>query len=463
MRKILVVDDNPAIGAALVLLFELEGMGVIVARSPEEALDVLGREDIAVVLQDMNFTRDTTSGEEGVALMRAIKRIDQQIPILLMTAFTSLETAVRLVKEGASDYIAKPWKNEKLVATVRNLVELRRLSDENGRMSTARTRVRTELASKFDLRGIVYESAEMHEVASLASRVANADVPILILGPNGSGKEKLAEIVQANSRRKAKPFIKVNAGALPEQLLEAELFGAEAGAFTGAARTRIGRFEEAHGGTLFLDEIGNLSMAGQMKLLRVLQTGEFQRIGSNVSRKADVRVIAATNVDIPHAIRQGTFREDLYFRLNVIELRVPALRDRVDDILVLADHFFAARRADTKATHGFSAAAREALTMHDWPGNVRELENRVQRAVLIAQGSEISVEDLGLTVTTSRTNDTPEASDDRAELERVLRESDGVVTVAAALLGVSRQAFYRRMQRAGLHLERRVKPDGTPR
>ena len=454
MTKILVVDDNPAIVAALELLFDLDGMSVVAARSPEGALEVLGREDIAVVLQDMNFARDTTSGEEGVELMREIRRIDPQLPILLMTAFTSLEMAVRLVKEGASDYIAKPWDDDRLLATVRNLVLLRRLSDENARMSTERSRARRDLASQFDLRGLVYESAELHDVLLLATRVAAADVPVLILGPNGSGKEKLAEIVQANSRRKARLFVKVNAGGLPEQLLEAELFGAEAGAYTGAARTRIGRFEEAHGGTLFLDEIGNLSMAGQMKLLRVLQTGEFQRLGSNATRKADVRVIAATNSDLPRAIREGTFREDLYFRLNVIELHLPELCARADDVLVLAHHFLEEKKEDPAAALRFSTGAREALLAHDWPGNVRELENRVQRALLVARGPEITAGDLGLE---PQTRETRNANLERAELERVLRAADGVVTRAAAVLGVSRQALYRRMQRAGVQLERSIK------
>ena len=457
MTKILVVDDNPAVGASLEMLFELDGMSVVVARSPEAALEALQREDMAVVLQDMNFARDTTSGEEGVALMHAIRRIDARVPILLMTAFTSLEMAVRLVKEGASDYIAKPWDDDKLLTTVRNLVEMRRLANDNARMSGERVRARRELASKFDLRGLVYASAEMHEVVSLAARVAAADVPILILGPNGSGKERLAEIVQANSRRKGKSFVKVNAGGLPDALLEAELFGVESGAYTGASRTRIGRFEEAHGGTLFLDEIGNLSMAGQMKLLRVLQTGEFQRLGANATHKADVRIIAATNVDLPQAIRQGTFREDLYFRLNVIELHLPELRRCPDDIFALAEHFFDMRKGDAPHAREFSAEAREALVAYDWPGNVRELENRVQRALLVAQGAEIFPGDLGFGTATSWSSGPRDPNDERAMLERVLRESDGVIARAAAALGVSRQALYRRMQRAGVQFDRRAK------
>ncbi len=465
MATILVVDDNPAIGAALEVLFDLEGLRVVLARSPAEALDALSGEDIAVVLQDMNFARGTTSGEEGVELMRAIRRVDPSVPVLLMTAFTSLEMAVRLVKEGATDYIAKPWDDEKLLATVRNLVELRRLSDDNARLWNERTRVRRELAAKFDLRGLVYASAAMHEVVSLAARVAAADVPVLVVGPNGAGKEKVVEIVQANSRRKDAPFVRVNAGGLPDTLVDAELFGAEPGAYTGATRTRVGRFEEAHGGTLFLDEIGNLSLTGQMKLLRVLQTGEFQRLGASATRRADVRVISATNVDLPGAIRAGTFREDLYFRLNVIELRVPELRDRADDVLVLAEHFLRAPvhpGADGAAARGFSADARDALLAHDWPGNVRELGNRVQRALLVTRGTEITAEDLGLATLTGaparegRESAKPSTAE-RVELERALKEADGVVARAAESLGLTRQAMYRRMGRAGIRLERRVK------
>jgi DNA-binding NtrC family response regulator len=456
MTKILVVDDKAAVRDALSLLFEVNGLGVVTARSPDEALAVLGREDVAVVVQDMNFSQDTTSGAEGVELMRAIRRIDPDMPVLLMTAFTSLEMAVRLVKEGASDYIAKPWDDDKLVATVKNLARLRALADEDAYRRAQRTRSRDELARTFDLRGMVYESPQIHEVIALAARVAATDVPVLITAPNGSGKEKLAEIVQANSRRKDRPFVKVNAGGLPDALLEAELFGAEAGAFTGAAKTRVGRFEEANGGTLFLDEIGNLSMAGQTKLLRVLQTGEFQRLGSNQTRKTDARVISATNADLPRAIREGTFREDLYFRLNVIELRIPPLHDRPDDVLPLAEHFL--RGHSPGATVDFAPEARDAMLGHDWPGNVRELENRVQRAVLVAQGRRLTAGDLGLDAARESPPAATEAnaavSESRTALERALRDADGNVSRAAAALGISRQALYRRLARAGREIER---------
>jgi DNA-binding NtrC family response regulator len=302
----------------------------------------------------------------------------------------------------------------------------------------------------------------MHNAVSLAVAVASSDAPVLITGPNGSGKEKLAEIIQANSRRRDKPFVKVNAGGLPDDLLEAELFGAEAGAFTGATRQRIGRFETAHGGTLFLDEIGNLSPSGQMKLLRVLQTGEFERLGSSQSRRADVRVISATNVDLPRAIAAGAFREDLFFRLNVIELSLPSLSERPDDILLMAEHFLLEHSPDGGIV--LSEEARSALLVHDWPGNVRELANRIQRATLVCRGGKIAASDLGVgppspRVETAARPAAPrgEADPERDAIEEALLRHKGVVSKAAADLGLSRQAFYRRMERLGIVMERRPK------
>jgi DNA-binding NtrC family response regulator len=298
----------------------------------------------------------------------------------------------------------------------------------------------------------------MHEVVSLAVHVAAADVPVLITGPNGSGKEKLAEIVQANSRRAKKPFIKVNAGAIPDNLLESELFGAEPGAFTGAGKTRVGHFESADGGTLFLDEIGNLSPAGQAKLLRVLQTGEYQRLGSSATKKCDVRVISATNADLLKAIADKTFREDLYFRLNVIELRIPPLAERRDDIVPLAEHMLLGITDTTPPP--LSDAARHALQQHDWPGNVRELQNCVRRASLVARGAAIEPADLGLQARRSVAPQLTIVDDgdlDRTALEAAISRNGGNVSRVAAELGLSRQALYRRMERAGIVLERRAR------
>ncbi len=458
MAKVLIVEDQPAVRTALEILFEVHQIAASSVGTPKEALAVIRREDIAVVLQDMNFSEGTTSGEEGVELFRALRAIDPELPIVLMTAWTSLETAVALVKEGAADYLAKPWNDDKLVATVRNCLRLHELREENDRLRRESGRARRALASTHDLRGLVYQSAAMHEVVSLAVHVAGADVPVLITGPNGSGKEKLAEIVQANSRRRGKPFIKVNAGAIPDNLLESELFGAEAGAFTGAGKMRVGHFEAADGGTLFLDEVGNLSLAGQQKLLRVLQTGEYQRLGSSATKRCDVRVISATNADLQRAIADKTFREDLYFRLNVIELRVPPLAERRDDIVPLAEHLLAAV-TDVKAPP-LSDAARTALVQHDWPGNVRELQNCIRRASLVARGAAIEPGDLGLQVQARRSTAPPQHEEhdvDRTTLEGALARHAGNVSRVAAELGLSRQALYRRMERAGIVIERRTK------
>ena len=460
MSKVLVVDDQAGVLTALQVLFELAGLEVVTARSAEEALALVRSEDVGVVVQDMNFSQRTTSGEEGTALFRAVRALDPELPVLLMTAFASLETAVALVKEGAADYVAKPWDDAKLVRTVKNLLELRRLQVENTRLTAQTRRGQEALASRHDLKGLVYASAAMHQVVSLAVQVARAEVPVLITGPNGCGKEKIAEIVQANSRRRDGPFVRVNSGGLPEELLEAELFGAEPGAYTGATRLRVGRFETAHGGTLFLDEIGNLSAAGQARLLRVLQTGEFERLGSSQTRKADFRLVSATNADLPALIREGRFREDLLFRLNVIELRVPPLRERLEDVLPLAEHFLASAGGPGPAAPRLSARARQALLAHGWPGNVRELQNRIQRAAVVRPEGEVQPDDLGLEGSGAPAPE-PEAPGgveleaERALLEATLERTRGVISRAAAELGLSRQALYRRMERAGVALERR--------
>src|SRR5687767_5405132 len=308
----------------------------------------------------MNFTADTTSGEEGVALYREIRAVFPDLPIILLTAWTHLETAVELVRAGAADYLAKPWDDRKLLATVENLLELSQTGREAAALRSEKRRGQSTLRERYDLRGIVFASAAMERLLNVACQVARADVPILITGPNGAGKERIAEIVQANSAVRDGPFVTVNCGALPSELIEAELFGADAGAYTGAGKARDGRFEAADGGTLFLDEIGNLPPSGQMKLLRVLETGQFERLGSTRTRKVAVRVISATNADLGAMIRAGTFREDLYYRLNVIQLDLPPLATRREDVVPLAEHF-----AGGRAT--LTPSAREALAAHDWP------------------------------------------------------------------------------------------------
>ena len=450
MPAILIIDDNPAIGTALELLLGLDGHHVTSVASPRAGLDVLAREPVDLVIQDMNFSADTTSGEEGVALFRQIRERHPDLPVILLTAWTHLEQAVDLVKAGAADYLSKPWDDQRLLVTVRNLLELAESNRQARKLTVRESEGRRSLAREYDLRGIVYASPAMERVLQLACQVARADVPVLITGPNGAGKERIAEIIHANSRVKDGPFIAVNCGALPSDLLEAELFGAEAGAYTGAGKAREGRFEAADNGTLFLDEIGNLSPAGQMKMLRVLETGRFERLGSNRTREVKVRVLSATNSDLAAMIRRGDFREDLYYRLNVIEVRLPPLAERRDDIVPLAEHFLGQRLR-------LSDAARRALEAHNWPGNVRELKNAITRASLLCRDGVVSIDDLGLPQPVNlhpAVGDQTLREPSRDEIEAALARASGVVAEAAHSLGLSRQALYRRMEKYGIDVRR---------
>jgi len=451
-RAVLVIDDNEAVRTAFDVLLSLHGARVVTAVMPSDGVAVLQREPIDLVIQDMNFRREATSGEEGVALFHEIRRRVPDVPIILLTAWTHLETAVELVKAGAADYVAKPWDDARLLTTVRNLLDLRSARVEAQALRAQRRQVRDGLADQYDLCGIVYESETMHALVATATQVAHSDVPVLVTGPNGAGKEVLADIVQANSSVSHKSYLKVNLGALPGELIEAELFGTESGAFTGA-RARTGRFEAADGGTLFLDELGNLSGAGQAKLLRVLQTGEFERLGSNTTRRASVRIIAATNANLRQAIRDGRFREDLFYRLNVIELEVPPLANRRDDILPLARHFLQA---------GFELApeSEAALGRYPWPGNVRELQNTIRRACLLSPHRTIGAATLSLPAAAAQpTVDEPAL--DRSTIEQALGRAQGIVAQAARDLGLSRQALYRRMEKLGLRIEI-ARPPSSP-
>ncbi len=440
MPTVLIIDDNAAVAIALEVLFSLHDIASLRAASPEEGLDILGREPVDLVIQDMNFTADTTSGEEGVGLFREIRRRHPDLPVILLTAWTHLDAAVELIKAGAADYLSKPWNDERLLTTVANLVELGQANRALNQRLQRERKAKRELEQNFDLRGLVWQDPATERVLTLACQVARADVPVLITGPNGTGKERIAEIIQANSQVANGPFVVLNCGALPSELIEAELFGADAGAYTGASKAREGKFEAADGGTLFLDEIGNLPLAGQMKLLRVLETGRFERLGSNRERQVKVRVISATNADLSAMIRAGTFREDLFYRLNVIELRLPPLAARPGDILPLAKSFLPA----TKTLH---PSAESALQAHAWPGNVRELKNVMARASLLAQGDLIKAPDLGLPLTGAASQD---AEPDREAIAGALARAGGVVAQAAAELGLSRQALYRRMERLGI-------------
>jgi len=438
--KILVIDDNPDIAHALTILFTINNIDCDHQLTPEAGLTALNNGRYDLVIQDMNFTKDTTSGSEGIELFTEIRQRFDDLPIILMTAWAHLETAVDLVKSGASDYIGKPWDDDKLIVTINNLLELSELQQAQRHSAVKHNKQRQALADKFDLCGMRFQSDAMLDLLKITTQVAHADVSVLITGPNGAGKEKIAEIVQANSSCKAGPFIKVNVGALSQDLMAAELFGAEAGSYTGITKRRIGRFELADNGTLFLDEIGNLSLDGQAKLLRVLETGEFERIGGSETLKVKVRIISATNADIKSAIARGDFREDLYYRLNVIELPLLPLNKRKSDILPLAEHFLGEEFQLTEL-------AAQVLKYYPWPGNIRELKNVMQRASLLANDKVIDEKVLGLQVDLPEqirpSNEEVTAND----IQSAIAQASGVISEAAKLLGLSRSALYRRMKK----------------
>lgn len=400
MPTVLIIDDNAAVAIALEVLFSLHDIDALRAASPQEGLELLERHNVDLVIQDMNFSADTTSGEEGTALFRAIRERHPALPVILLTAWTHLDAAVDLVKSGAADYLAKPWDDNRLIASVKNLIELGQAKRALQQRVQSEQRQRRDLERGFDLRGMVWQDPATERVVHLACQVARADVPVLISGPNGTGKERIAEIIQANSAVRDGPFVVLNCGALPAELIEAELFGADAGAYTGASKAREGKFEAADGGTLFLDEIGDMPADLQTRLLRVLSDGHFYRVGGHQPLKANVRVITATHQNLEQRVREGLFREDLYHRLNVIRLRLPSLRERREDIPILVRHFLvqSAKQLGVEAKR-MSENALNFLCSLELPGNVRQLENLCNWITVMAPGQTVEVKDLPLELT----------------------------------------------------------------
>src|SRR5437867_3482200 len=391
--RILVADDQSDVLEALKLLLKGEGYEVEAVASPRGVLAALDKRDFDALLIDMNYARDTTSGAEGLDLLARLQALDAPPPIVVMTAWASIDGAVEAMRRGARDFIEKPWDNRRLLATLRTQVELGRALRKSQRLETENRRLRRE-----GLPELVAESPTMQPVLRLMERVGPSDANVLILGEHGTGKEVVARWLHAASARRDRRFVAVNLGGIPDGLFESELFGHVRGAFTDAKADRIGRFELADGGTLFLDEIANLPLPQQAKLLRVLETGEFERVGASRARRADVRVIAATNADVHGEVKAGRFREDLLFRLNTVEIRLPPLRDRRQDIPLLAAHFLGryAARYHKSLNDGFASDAMEVLLRHSWPGNVRELEHAVERAVLMSEGAGVRARDFGL-------------------------------------------------------------------
>jgi DNA-binding NtrC family response regulator len=446
---ILIADDQADILQALRFLLQAEGFLVETATSPGGVLAAIERRDFDVVLMDLNYTRDTTSGREGFDLLSRIRLLDATLPVVVMTAFGSVEGAVEAMRGGARDYIEKPWDNTRLVALLKTQIELGQALRKSLRLESENQTLRRE-----GLPDLVTESPAMRGVLRLMERVAPSDVNALILGEHGTGKEVAARWIHAASARAQRPMITVNVGGLSEGVFESELFGHLKGAFTDAKADRIGRFELADGGTLLLDEVANITMSQQAKLLRVLQTGELERVGSSKTRKVDVRVISATNADLRAEVAGGRFREDLLYRLNTIEIRLPPLRDRREDVPLLAATFlrrYAARYR--KGATGFRPEAMQALLQYTWPGNIRELDHTIERAVLLADQSEIQLADLSLTPPpdgAARLEVMTLEEVERVLIQKAVARASGNVTEAARSLGLSRSALYRRLERHGL-------------
>jgi DNA-binding NtrC family response regulator len=447
--RILVADDQADIVSALKLLLVDEGFEVVAAASPEDVIERAEAAEFDLALIDLNYTRDTTSGHEGLELMDRLKTIDPVLPIIVMTAWSSVAGAVEAMRRGARDYIEKPWADERLVATLKTHVDLRRALTRSQRLEEASARVQRRGTPPF-----LGQSAAMRQVRQVIERVAPSDAAVLITGEHGTGKEVAAAWVHALSTRSARPMITMNAGGLAEGVAESELFGHVKGAFTDARTDRLGCFELADEGTLFLDEIANMPMRLQAKLLRVLQTGEMQRVGSSRVRFVNVRMIAATNADLADEVANGRFREDVLYRLNTVHIHLPPLRDRIDDVEPLAGHFLEhyARRYD-KPIQGFDEDAWRLMRRYRWPGNVRELAHAIERAVLFADRGAPAIRARDLALGGPAQARTPELSLEDAErlfIEKALARHNGDVRAAAAQLGLSRSALYRRLQQYGI-------------
>jgi DNA-binding NtrC family response regulator len=447
-HRILVADDQPDVLEALRLLLKAEGYQIETAKSPAMVLKAIDARDFSLAIIDLNYARDTTSGEEGLDLLSKLQAADSTLPVVVMTAWASVEIAVEAMRRGAKDFITKPWDNPRLLSIVKNQIELagavrayRRLEQEN------------QILRGKGGPNLIAQSQAMRPVLEIIARVGPSDANILITGENGTGKGVVAQALHAVSVRAGKAFISVNMGGLPEGVFESELFGHVRGAFTDAKADRAGRFELADGGTLFMDEIGNIPMSQQAKILRTLETGEFDRVGSSRTYRANVRLISATNSDLPTEVASGKFRQDLLFRLNTIHIHLPPLRDRREDIALLAQHFLKQHvERYRKSITGFDESALEAMKGYAWPGNVRELDHSVERGVLMAQSKLIRAPDLGLNAGQSapRLEDMSLEEVESFLIKKTLSRCDGNARKAAEELGLSRSAFYRRLERYGL-------------
>jgi DNA-binding NtrC family response regulator len=449
-HRVLVADDQADIRESLRLLLKNEGFETQLAASPAEVLSAIEAREFDAVLMDLNYSRDTTSGQEGLELLTRLQTLDSTLPVIVMTAWSSLELAVEAMRTGARDFLQKPWENARLLSILRTQIDLRQALRRASRLEAE-----NRLLSVESRPTMIAESEAMRPVVDLIARIGPSDANVLITGEHGTGKEVVARTLHAVSGRTTRPMVTVNAGGLSAGVFESELFGHVKGAFTDARTDRLGRFEIADAGTLFLDEITNVPFNLQAKLLRVLETGEYERVGSSNTRRVNVRVLAATNVDVNMEVSAGRFREDLLFRLNTIEIHLPALRERGADIDLLANHFLRVY-ADRyrKKIAGFDAGAMQSLREHSWPGNVRELDHAIERAVLLSPGSMIRASDLALRAANPggalRLEDMSLEEVEKHLIQRTLARHGGNVSRAADALGLSRSALYRRLEKFSL-------------
>ena len=448
MARILLADDQRDVLEALRILLKGEGYQTEGVTSLAGIFNALEKKEYALLLMDLNYARDTTSGQEGLSAIAKIQEIDNTLPIVVMTAWATIELAVEAMKRGARDFVTKPWDNQRLLTIARTQIELSAALRRGRRLEAQNQLLRGSMPN------LIAESPAMRPVTEMISRIAPSDANVLVTGENGTGKGLIAQAIHALSPRASHTMITVNMGGLPETLFESELFGHVKGAFTDAKADRAGRFELADESTLFMDEIANIPCAQQAKLLRVIETGDFERVGSSKTLHANVRIISATNANLESEIAAGRFRQDLLFRLNTIQIALPPLRDRREDIMPLANSFLR-QHAERyrKQVSGFDETARERLLQHSFPGNVRELDHVVERAVLMTQSEQIRGADLGLTTAVTESRNLEDMSLEEVEaflIKKALARNDGNARKAAEALGLSRSAFYRRLQQYGL-------------